>query len=955
MNGGATNESEQELFRSVLDTLSANVAILDPDGAIVATNHAWRTFAEVNGVQNPADVGGADYLEIAAEIDSAFANRVATGLSAVLCGERDEFKIEHSYCSSDGTRWFLLRVTPFEHRGDRYITIIQNDITERRRRETALSEAYEISTASELSLTEQIDALLEITRNVLGTEHAALSRTDNGKCVFEAVTAATSPVIEAGKTLPLDAVPHCKRVIETGETLVFEGKKGDTTEFSDATLGIESFLGGPVVVDDETVGTFCFYSTDPRAEPFSEWAVTFVGLLSSWVSYELDRREREEILQHIKERITDVIWLSSPDKDEIEFVSDSYEEVWGRPASTLGQNPTSFAEAVHPDDRDRVQRALAEQQTHPDEYEEQYRVIHPDGDVRWVHDQSAGVYDEGELQRIVGIATDITDRKEREEKLAYQKALLEAQAETTIDGLVVIDSDSIIRYHNSRVLDLFEIPEDAVAEQSSKATFGLICDQLANPDAFLEEIIYLNRHPKEQSRDTIELTDGRWLDCYSAPVIGDNGTHYGRLWAFRDITDQKVREQTLEQQRDELVQLKRVNTIVRRTIQALQDTTTREEIEVAVCEALTDSEIYQTAWIGNLTETSSGTVTVLPRTAVGVNENYLDGISDSEGNLAQAALDDGSTQVINDISTAPGFPDDRREIALDHEHHALAIVPLRKNEATYGVLVVYAPPDHTISETEQEVLTDLGRSIALAIQRVHSQRSLTAERVISLTLKIPDADFVFGTVSSQLDGEFQLDRRVVGQDGQRVYYLTVSDDDPDYVCDLLEGDSLIRSSSVVRDSDSAQSALIEAQLKTDSQLPLDILTDYGASMRSAQTVDGDIKLRIELPSSVEVRTVLDALREVAPSIKVVSTQHLERPAKTVAAMQDRVTERLTDKQEAALKAAYARGYYAWPRESTVEEIADTLDISGPSLHYRLRRAHETVIGDVMDSKANSTK
>jgi hypothetical protein len=431
-------------------------------------------------------------------------------------------------------------------------------------------------------------------------------------------------------------------------------------------------------------------------------------------------------------------------------------------------------------------------------------------------------------------------------------------------------------------------------------------------------------------------------------VIGDDGTHYGRLWSFRGITDRVEREERVKQQRDELIELQRINALVRKSMQALQDTTTRTEIETAVCEALTGSDMYQAAWIGDWNRRPTGGRTVYPQTAAGVSESYLEGISKQENGPAVTALHTGEVQVIDDTATAAAFPDERRETALAHDHQTLAAVPITNTDSVYGVLAVYAPSNHTINETEQEILADLGQSIALAIQRVQSQRSLTAETVVSLDLRIPASKFVFAEVTTELGCELSLERRIAGSGGVTIYYLDVQGAPMEGVCKRLEMDSLIDACTVVGQGDSAHPELLEVKLTNDSHLPLDVLTDYGATVISARAVDGDITVRVELPMQVEVRNVLSAVREVAPSIELVSKRQIDRPTRTVASIRDGITDQLTDKQMNALKSAYARGYYAWPRGSTMEEIAETVDISSPSLHYRLRKAHKTIIGDLLD-------
>jgi PAS domain S-box-containing protein len=134
--------SESERFaRSTLDALSAHVAILDDTGRIIATNRAWRTFAEAN---QPVLVGmleGANYLALFASADGAGAEHAAaiiSGVQAVMRGERQEHVFESSCHCLRENRWFNARVTRFAGEGSLRIVVAHEDVTERRRAEEAL-------------------------------------------------------------------------------------------------------------------------------------------------------------------------------------------------------------------------------------------------------------------------------------------------------------------------------------------------------------------------------------------------------------------------------------------------------------------------------------------------------------------------------------------------------------------------------------------------------------------------------------------------------------------------------------------------------------------------------------------------------------------------------------------------------------------------------------------------
>ncbi|WP_454063968.1 response regulator [Candidatus Nitrospira salsa] len=127
-------------------------------------------------------------------------------------------------------------------------------------------------------------------------------------------------------------------------------------------------------------------------------------------------QEREERFRQLAEHIHEVFWLSSADKTQMFYVSPAYEAIWGRTCASLCENPSSFLEAVHPDDRERIQLAIPKQIQGT--YHESYRVIRPDGSIRWIESRAFPIKnEEGDIYRIAGIEEDITDRKRVEEAL----------------------------------------------------------------------------------------------------------------------------------------------------------------------------------------------------------------------------------------------------------------------------------------------------------------------------------------------------------------------------------------------------------------------------------------------------------------------------------------------------------------------------------------------------------
>ena len=121
-------------------------------------------------------------------------------------------------------------------------------------------------------------------------------------------------------------------------------------------------------------------------------------------------QESEERFRQIAKNIREVFWIVDLDLAEIIYVSPAYEEIWGRRTAELYKNPKSWMDAIHPEDRERVEKNL--RLNRAGGFSDEYRVVSPDGSVDWIWDRTFPVRNEvGEVYRIAGIAEDITERK----------------------------------------------------------------------------------------------------------------------------------------------------------------------------------------------------------------------------------------------------------------------------------------------------------------------------------------------------------------------------------------------------------------------------------------------------------------------------------------------------------------------------------------------------------------
>ncbi|QKY19508.1 GAF domain-containing protein [Halolamina sp. CBA1230] len=342
---------------TVAETVTDAVVTIDADSTIRRANSATM---DVFGYAPSELVGESIGLLMPDEQEQRHQAAVDRYLDT---GERTmEWRgIEFPGVRKDGERVDLsVSLAAHTTTGEQRFTGVIRDVTERKRRERALRRATEIITDADRDLDEKTEALLDVVREAVGTDFATVSRIDGDEYRFDTVIVPSDAGVSQGDTVPLEAT-NCERVVESGETLAVDDLRLEAPELAERTgnveLGTRCYLGAPVTVDGDVTGTFCFYDTDPRNDPFTDWQVAFVEHLAVWIGAELERRRYVERLAALDElnrvvqTVADVA-VSQPTRAEIErrtceaiAATDSYMFAWIGEADPGSQTVESRAEA----------------------------------------------------------------------------------------------------------------------------------------------------------------------------------------------------------------------------------------------------------------------------------------------------------------------------------------------------------------------------------------------------------------------------------------------------------------------------------------------------------------------------------------------------------------------------------------------------------------------------------
>ncbi len=161
-------------------------------------------------------------------------------------------------------------------------------------------------------------------------------------------------------------------------------------------------------------------------------SIAIFVLTLSGISRQLRRKQREtthaletkaEELRQMADNIQEIFWALDPQTKKALFVNPAYETVTGRSCQSLKDNPSSYQEVIHPDDRLPVLAKL-EEATRSGHFDERFRIVRPEGEVRWVWVRGFAVRDaQGNIDRLVGTALDITAQKKAEDQVAANLAM----------------------------------------------------------------------------------------------------------------------------------------------------------------------------------------------------------------------------------------------------------------------------------------------------------------------------------------------------------------------------------------------------------------------------------------------------------------------------------------------------------------------------------------------------
>ncbi len=558
----ALQEAERK-YREIFEHAGEGIFQSTPDGKFITANPA---LARIMGFDSPEEL-------IAERTDIAREHYVDPQ-------RRDDFKrlldvqgfvrdFEFEAYRKDGARIWVsenVRSVRDESGAVLYFEGTSQDITDRKRAEVR-SAAFATLARKLSGASTQLDAGLIIAvtaKELFGWDACNIDLYDEDRdliCPMLNVDTIGGERVEVTPIgLTMRPTARVRRVLDRGPELQLREEPiqfdPDSVPFGDTARPSASLMTVPVRHAAKIVGVLSIQSYTPRAYDHSalkdlEALADHCGEALSRIRAEESLYESEERFRQLAENIDDVIWIADRSITKLLYINPAYEKVFGRSCESVYERLNSFLDAVHPDDHDNVQRMLERQREgHFEPFE--YRIVRPDGSVRWILRRTFPILnDKGEIYRVAGLGQDITGRKRAEEGLSNLRRELELTMESMEEGVHRVDRQGKIVFENQAAARMlgWEVA-DLIGRPAHLTKHHTRADGTFYPEE--ECPIYatirggISRHVTDE---VFWRQDGKSfpVEYTTAPMRNDRDEIVGAVVTFRDITERKRAEEALRE------------------------------------------------------------------------------------------------------------------------------------------------------------------------------------------------------------------------------------------------------------------------------------------------------------------------------------------------------------------------------------------------------------------------
>ncbi len=495
-------------------------------------------------------------------------------------------------------------------------------------------------------------------------------------------------------------------------------------------------------------------------------------------------------------------------------------------------------------------------------------------------------------------------------------------------GILTVEYDGTVRECNDAARELLDCRPSEAVEADIVTVF---------PDSIEATVPSAFDTPLERERSVEEYYPSldRWLAVTLIPVDGMVAVY------LRDVTDRYREQRRTERLRDDLDRLTILNELISDILADLVDAASRAEIADTICRRLGENDIYEFAWVG---ERELGGDDLIVRAAAGRTGRTLDKIEACLDDVTvpeERAIESGRSVAVQPIGDDEDVAEPIRRAAFADGLQSLLAIPLTYGSSVYGVVGVYTAEQDAFSERERSSFETVGEMAGFAINATRHRNLLLSDTVVELDLQVTDPAAPLVSAASRTGSPLSLDG-LIPQGEELLCYVVTQEETSTVATELGAGDGVREVRGIGEYDDGG---VLEVHL--GPRTPLGLLAASGVTVRSAWFTNGRGEIAIECSPDEDVRRIVDALsREF--DVDVLAKRERERDVTTAREFRDELRDKLTEKQENALRTAFFAEYFQSPRGSNAEEVAQALDITGPTLLHHLRAGQRKLLEEFFD-------
>lgn len=395
--------------------------------------------------------------------------------------------------------------------------------------------------------------------------------------------------------------------------------------------------------------------------------------------------------------------------------------------------------------------------------------------------------------------------------------------------------------------------------------------------------------------------------------------------------------------REQLEALNELNTINQEITHDVITTSTREELETAVCERLVESDDFTCAWIGDVDHRSEE---MAPRASAGTDGllsdlpvSFTDGAREKRPETSAASSRE--VQVRQDIRAQTS---EYGAHAREYGYQSVATIPLTYQSVFYGILAIYATSPSAFSEHETAILSRLGDVIGHALTAIERKKALVSDTALQLEFRVEGVAPDLVEFAANQGCTLTIDTLVRSKEGLLVYGAAEGLPRVAFQHIAEETPAIAEFRILSSEDDSHEFEFITTEFASLDR----VVADHGGHVESARVEAGEFRFVVEFPPGRDKHQIVELVEGSCPGATLEAHRTVSREDPSVPDSRSVFQNRLTEKQRAALKTAYHAGYFEWPRSTSGGDVAELLGITQATFSQHFRAAEREFFSAIFE-------